>query len=74
MDEINKNGIEIIDYKTSRKMPSQEMVDKNLQLSIYHLGLIKRWPHISPGEVKLSLYFLEHGEKISTKSFYIRCA
>ena len=67
IDKLGEGSYEIIDYKTSRRMPSQDILDKNLQLSIYHLGLIKRWPHISPGEVKLSLYFLEHGEKISTK-------
>ncbi|MDP3785017.1 MAG: PD-(D/E)XK nuclease family protein [bacterium] len=66
IDKPTDDSYEIIDYKTSRKMPSQEMVDKNLQLSIYNLGLTRRWPHLKSAEVKLSLYFLEHGEKISS--------
>ena len=69
IDRVDKpadGSYEIIDYKTSRKMPSQEMVDKNLQLSIYNLGLVRRWPHIKPEQVKLSLYFLQHQEKISS--------
>jgi len=66
IDKPRDDSYEIIDYKTSRRMPSQELVDKDLQLSIYNLGLLKRWPHIASEQVKLSLYFLEHGEKISS--------
>jgi len=68
IDRIDKNddAYEIIDYKTARKMPSKEIIDKDLQLSIYHLGLTKRWPHLDPSKIKLSFYFLKHGEKIST--------
>lgn len=70
IDRIDKNpeneSYEIIDYKTARKMPSQDILDNNLQMSIYHLGLIKRWPHLSSRNIKMTLYFLKHGEKIST--------
>lgn len=70
IDRIDKNPdnefYEIIDYKTSRKMPSQENLDKNLQMSIYQMGILKRWPHIKPENIKLSFYFLKHGEKITT--------
>ncbi len=70
IDRMDKNpeddSYEIIDYKTAKRMPSQAAVDEDLQMSIYHLGLIKRWPHLSPRKIKLSLYFLKHGEKIST--------
>jgi len=47
-------------------MPGQKELDNDLQLSIYHLGLVKRWPHLNPKKIKLSLYFLKHREKIST--------
>ncbi|MDP3727182.1 MAG: PD-(D/E)XK nuclease family protein [bacterium] len=69
IDRIDKTeqGYEVIDYKTSRRMPSQADVDENLQLSIYSLGLQKRWPHVKPEEITLSLYFLKHGEKLSTR-------
>lgn len=70
IDRIDKNHTddtyEIIDYKTARKMPGQDNIDKNLQMSIYHLGLIRRWPHLDPRKIKLSFYYLKHGEKIST--------
>ncbi len=67
IDKISNTDIfEIIDYKTSRRMPSQENLDKNLQMSIYHLGISRKWPHIKPENIKLSLYFLKHGEKITT--------
>jgi len=68
IDKHEENGAyEIIDYKTSKRMPSQDDTDKNLQLSIYNLGLLKKWPHLDPEKIKLSLYFLKHGEKAETK-------
>lgn len=69
MDRIDKTedgGFEIIDYKTKRKLPSQKDIDNDLQMSIYQLGLMKKWPHLSADKIKLSFYFLKHGEKIST--------
>jgi RecB family exonuclease len=71
IDRIDKHTdetYEIIDYKTSKRMPSQEALNQNLQLSLYSLGLQKRWPHLNPEDIKLSLYFLKHGEKLSTKA------
>jgi RecB family exonuclease len=65
----NKDGIfEVIDYKTSKKMPAQKFVDNNLQLSVYHLGVANRWPSLVEQNrpVKLSLYYLPHNEKLST--------
>lgn len=69
IDRIDKTdgGFEVIDYKTARSMPSQDEVDRNLQMSIYSLGLQKRWPHVKPEGITLSLYFLKHGEKLSTR-------
>lgn len=69
MDRIDKpdeNTYEIIDYKTSKRMPTQERADANLQLSIYHMGLTHRWPHLKDKAIKLSLHFLKHNEKITT--------
>ncbi len=70
IDRIDKNpednSYEIIDYKTQKRMPSQDMINQDMQMSIYHLGLMKRWPRLSPDSIKLSFYFLKHGEKIST--------
>ena len=70
IDRIDKNPedeiYEIIDYKTGKKMPSQESLENNLQLSLYHLSLKTRWPNLSSEKIKTSLYFLKHNEKIST--------
>lgn len=69
IDRIDKteDGYEIIDYKTSKKLPPQELVDNNLQLSIYLLAFLKRYPNFTEIEkVKLSLFFVHHGEKLTT--------
>ena len=66
IDKTPEGGYEIIDYKTSKRMPSQENVNNDLQLSLYALGLQKRWPHIKTEDIRLSLYFLPHQEKLST--------
>lgn len=68
IDKLADGSFEVIDYKTSKKMPSQEQVDSNLQLSIYNLGIINRWPSFQEKNkpIKLSLYYLRHGEKLST--------
>jgi len=68
IDKLKDGTFEVIDYKTSKKMPSQEEVDKNLQLSIYYLGIVNRWPSLEKQNrsIKLSLHYLRHGEKLST--------
>ena len=68
VDKTSDELYEIIDYKTNKKMPSQESVNKDAQLAIYHLGVAHRWPFLKERgrPVKLSLYFLKHGEKLST--------
>lgn len=67
IDKLPDGTFEVIDYKTAKKMPSQENVDQNFQLSVYYLGLTNRWPSLQEENkpVKLSLYYLRHGEKLS---------
>lgn len=71
IDRIDKTetGYEIIDYKTSRKLPSQEKIDTDLQLSIYLRAFLERYPkekeHLE--SITVSLYFLQHGVKLSSK-------
>jgi DNA helicase-2/ATP-dependent DNA helicase PcrA len=65
VDELPDGKLEIIDYKTG-KVPSEEKIDKNLQMTIYALaaqdeGIYGR----NPEEVILSFYFLDTQEKIS---------
>lgn len=68
IDKLEDGLFEIIDYKTTKKMPAQKYIDHNLQLSVYYLGITNRWPSLlnENRPVKLSLYYLKHGEKLST--------
>lgn len=71
IDRIDKteDGYEIIDYKTTKKMPSQEMVDTDIQLSVYLNAFLARYPKEIENldKVTVSLYFLKHGVKLSAK-------
>lgn len=71
IDRIDKtpDGYEIIDYKTAKKMPSQETVDTNVQLSIYLKAFLERYPKERENldHITVSLYFLKHGAKLSAK-------
>lgn len=66
IDKIGDDSFEIIDYKTGKRLPSQKDVDIDLQLSVYTLGVKNKWPHIDIANVRASLYFLKHGEKLSS--------
>jgi RecB family exonuclease len=70
IDRIDKteDGYEIIDYKTTKKMPSQEKVDNDLQLSVYLKAFLTRYPKEieNLGKVKVSLYYLKHGVKLTS--------
>ena len=69
VDDLGNGEIEIVDYKTGASIPSQREVDKDLQLSFYALAAtkIKEFPfNKKPEDVKLSLYYLDTQEKIST--------
>ncbi len=67
IDKLPDDSYEIIDYKTAKRMPSQQAIDENLQLSLYAVGLQNRWPHLRAEDIKLSLYFVRHSEKLSSK-------
>jgi len=69
VDRIDKteDGYEIIDYKTTKKMPTQEKVDNDIQLSVYLQAFLKRYPKEIENldKIKVSLYFLKHGVKLT---------
>lgn len=70
VDELPDSSIEIIDYKTGATIPSQKEVDKNLQLSFYALAATKIPTEPlgkKPEKIKLSLYYLDSQEKITTE-------
>jgi RecB family exonuclease len=70
IDRIDKieSGYEIIDYKTTKKMPSQEKVDNDLQLSVYLKAFLARYPKEieNLNKIKVSLYYLKHGIKLTS--------
>lgn len=70
IDRIDKteDGYEIIDYKTTKKMPSQEKVDNDLQLSVYLNAFLSRYPKEAENldKITVSLYYLKHGVKLSS--------
>jgi putative RecB family exonuclease len=63
MDRIPGGGYEIIDYKTNRRLPPQQRIDQDLQLSIYHLAARDVWG-IEPE--RLTLYYLLPGQRMTT--------
>ncbi len=69
IDRIDKteDGYEIIDYKTTKKMPTQEKVDNDLQLSVYLKAFLTHYPKEIDNlkNLKVSLYFLKHGVKLT---------
>lgn len=70
IDRIDKtqDGYEIIDYKTTKKMPSQDKVDNDLQLSVYLNAFLSRYPKEIErlDKITVSLYYLKHGVKLSS--------
>lgn len=65
VNKINESAIEVLDYKTSRQPHSKEEMEKDLQLSIYNIAVNKLLPEYK--EVRLSLLFLRHEEKLTTQ-------
>jgi len=64
IDKLPFGAFEVIDYKTSKNMPSQMDVDKEKQLGFYRLAIGFLWPEAK--DVRLTLYFLKHNQPITT--------
>jgi putative RecB family exonuclease len=63
LDRIPGGGYEIVDYKTSRRLPPKAVVDRDLQLSLYYLAAKEIWG-IEPE--RLTLYYLLPGQRMTT--------
>jgi DNA helicase-2/ATP-dependent DNA helicase PcrA len=61
--DATDSGYEVIDYKLDRELRTQETVDADLQLGLYHLAL-EEANGISPEA--LTLYFLRHNVRRTT--------
>ena len=68
IDRIDRteDGWEIIDYKTTKKMPTQDRVENDIQLSVYLRAFLSYYPEEAKNldHIKVSLYFLKHGVKL----------
>ncbi|MFV1917522.1 MAG: ATP-dependent helicase [Patescibacteria group bacterium] len=70
VDRLSAGRIEIIDYKTGANVPTQKLVDNDLQLTFYGLAAnkISEPPFFKkPEDIFLSLYYFDNQKKISTK-------
>jgi CRISPR/Cas system-associated exonuclease Cas4 (RecB family) len=69
IDRIDRtaDGFEIIDYKTAKKMPTQDRVEGDMQLSVYLAAFLSYYPQERKNldKIKVSLYFLKHGMKLT---------
>ncbi len=63
MDRAPGGGYEIVDYKTSRRLPARSAVDADLQLSLYWYAARELWG-IQPE--RLTLYYLLPGQRMTT--------
>jgi RecB family exonuclease len=61
--DATDSGFDVIDYKLHRDLPTQQDVDVDLQLGLYHLALEEQHG-IRPDT--LSLYFLRHNVELTT--------
>lgn len=69
VDRLGGELVEIVDYKTGEKVPTQKDADKDLQLGVYALAATKIQSELfnkKPEQVKLSLYYFEGQQKITT--------
>ncbi len=67
VDDLGNGIIEIIDYKTGANVPKQKDLDNNMQMTIYALSAISKGIFgKTVDQVKMSFYFFDSGEKIST--------
>ena len=60
-------ALEIHDFKTGRRVPSQEEVDRDRQLGLYELGLRARWRERGPMRLVWH-YPLSNQVRVSTRS------
>ena len=65
IDKLPFGAFEVIDYKTSKSLPTQSEVDRDKQLGLYNLAVENLWPEAK--DIRLTLYYLKHDSQITTK-------
>ena len=67
LSQTEQGIYQIHDYKTSAYLPSQENVDNDRQLALYHIGVQRRWPDIK--DLRLIWHYLAFDrELVSSRS------
>ena len=69
IDQLTNGQIEIIDYKTGTNIPDGKKLLSDMQLTFYALAASEIKDKIlnkKPGEIKLSLYYVEADKKFTT--------
>jgi RecB family exonuclease len=64
VDKLPFGAYEIVDYKTSKSLPSQEDVDLDKQLATYAIAVQTLWPEAK--DMRLTLHFLKFNSMITT--------
>lgn len=64
VDKLPFGAYEIVDYKTSKSLPTQEEVDLDKQLATYAIAVQTMWPEAK--DMRLTLHFLKHNSLITT--------
>lgn len=64
IDEITPTHIEIHDYKTGKKMPSQKECDEDKQLAAYAIGVLDMYPNVET--VTLVWHYLQHDKDMTS--------
>ena len=62
VDVLGEKQLEVIDYKTGARMPTQSVVDRDVQLAIYRLAAAELYPTF---DVTTTLYYVLHDVRMS---------
>lgn len=63
---VAKDGTyEIHDYKTSSRLPTQQDVDKDRQLALYHIAIQGMWPDVR--DIDLVWHYLAFGKELRSR-------
>jgi putative RecB family exonuclease len=62
--DLKGGNYEIHDYKTGRRLPSQNEVDKDRQLALYQLGVTQQFPDVR--SVRLVWHYLAHDKMMTS--------
>ena len=68
VDRLSVSGdgtYEIHDYKTSNRLKTQEQVDRDRQLALYHIGIQRMWTDVA--DVDLVWHYLAFGKELRSR-------